>query len=115
MTFIVYFCEECIGRRNTDDLVWLIAMCALMHSLETLTTNTHSQCMLYKGVRSCPTKTYYTLIHCKINSNQLYLSLYMYVCKQTQITCWVDSSAMLVILFVPLLVCMCIRLSNEVG
>jgi len=28
-----------------------------------------------KGVRSCPTTTYYTLTHCKIGSNQLYLSL----------------------------------------
>ena len=28
-----------------------------------------------KGVRSCPTKTYYTLTNGNINSNQLYLSL----------------------------------------
>ena len=41
MTFMVHFCEVYICRRNTDDLVRLIAMCALMHSLETL-TNTHS-------------------------------------------------------------------------
>ena len=41
MTFIVYFCEVYICRKNTDDLVRLIAMCALMHSLETL-TNTHT-------------------------------------------------------------------------
>ena len=27
------------------------------------------------GVGSCPTKTYYTLTHDKINSHQLYLSL----------------------------------------
>ena len=31
---------------------------------------------VYKGVRSCPTKTYYTPTHGKINQNQLYLSLY---------------------------------------
>ena len=47
MTFIVYFCEVYICRRSMDDLVRLIAMCALMHSLETL-TNTHSQCMYIK-------------------------------------------------------------------
>ena len=31
---------------------------------------------VYKAVRSCPTETYYTLTNGKINSNQLYLSLY---------------------------------------
>ena len=30
---------------------------------------------VYKGVRSCPTKTYYILTNGKINLNQLYLSL----------------------------------------
>ena len=34
---------------------------------------------MYKGVRSCPTKTYYTLTHGKINSHQLYLSLHKYI------------------------------------
>ena len=48
MTFIVCFCEVYICRRNTDDLVQLIATyVCLMHSLETL-TNTHSQCMYIK-------------------------------------------------------------------
>ena len=36
----------------------------------------HVSCLhVYKGVRSCPTKTYYTLTNGKINSNQLYLLL----------------------------------------
>ena len=48
MTFIVYFCEVYIVEQiATDDLLRLIVMCALMHSLETL-TNTHSQCMYIK-------------------------------------------------------------------
>ena len=41
MTFIMYFCEVYICRRNTDDLVWLIlyhlVMYALMYFLETCT------------------------------------------------------------------------------
>ena len=35
--------------------------------------------LVYKGVRSCPTKTYYTLTNGSINSNQLYLSLIGYI------------------------------------
>ena len=41
------FMKCTLYRTNIDDLVWLIAMCALMHSLETL-TNAHSQCMYIK-------------------------------------------------------------------
>ena len=40
---------------------------------------------VYKGVRSCPTKTYYTLTNGKINSNQLYLSLDSYTMSTTHL------------------------------
>ena len=64
-------------------LVWLklstkpLAMCALTHSLETWAVCTHT---MYKGIRSCSTKTCYILTHCKINLNQLYLSLSLLPC-----------------------------------
>ena len=59
----MHCCEEYIYRTNVDSLICSLETWALhiMH--------------VYKGVRSCPTKTYYTLTNGKINLNQLYLSL----------------------------------------
>ena len=53
----------------------------------------------YLGVRSCPSKPYYALTQCKINQNQLYLSLHvcMYAC-------------MYVCMYVCMHVCMYVRM-----
>ena len=44
-----------------------------------------------KGVRSCPTKTYYILTNGKINLNQLYLSLITMPCFKQRIINFVNT------------------------
>ena len=69
----MYFCEEYMYRTKTGfsvvNTIKYLVICVEPFAV------VYISCM-YKGVRLCPTKTYYTLTNGKINSNQLYLSLH---------------------------------------
>ena len=68
-----YSCEEYIHIQNKD---WFNTIRYLVICVELFAFVHIVNACIYKCVRSCPTKTYYTLTNGKINSDQLYLSLH---------------------------------------
>ena len=67
---------------------------------------------LYKGVRSCPIKTYYILTNGKINLNQLYLSLVhghcVCACVQVCVCTWTLCVCVCVCVCVCMYACVCL-------